>query len=77
MFTKSFLIQSLERAVKTFAQTIVALAGAAQMDWMTLDWWHILATAAIAAALSVLTSVASDKIGTTGTPSMVSTYQGP
>lgn len=77
MFTKSFVLQSLERAVKTFAQTIVALAGAAQMDWMSLDWWHILATAGIAAALSVLTSIASDKIGPTDSPSMVDTYQGP
>jgi len=77
MFTKSFLMQLLERAIKTFAQTIVALAGAAQMDWMSLDWWHILATAGIAAALSALTSIASDKIGPSNTPSMVSTYQGP
>jgi len=77
MFTKSFLCQLLERAVKTFAQTVVALAGAAQMDWMSLDWWNIAATAGIAAALSALTSIASDKIGPTGTPSMVSTYQGP
>ena len=77
MFTKSFLRQLHERAVKTFAQTIVALAGAAQMDWMSLDWWHIAATAGIAAALSALTSIASDKIGPTGTPSMMSTYQDP
>lgn len=77
MFTKSFLRQLAERAIKTFAQTFVALAGAAQMDWMSLDWQHILATAAIAAGLSVLTSIASDKIGPPDTPSMVSTYQGP
>lgn len=77
MFTKSFLKQLAERAIKTFAQTIVALAGASQMDWLKLDWQHLLATAAIAAGLSILTSIASDEIGPKGTPSLVNTYQGP
>lgn len=77
MFTKLFLRQLAERAIKTFAQTLVALAGASQMEWMNLDWQHLTATAAIAAGLSVLTSIASDKIGPTDSPSMVSTYQGP
>jgi hypothetical protein len=77
MFTKSFLMQLLERAIKTFAQTVVALAGANQMDWMSLDWQHIAATAGIAAGLSVLTSIASDKIGPANTPSTVSVYEGP
>lgn len=77
MFTKSFIIQTIERAVKTFAQTIVALAGASQMDWLSLNWAQLLATAGIAAALSVLSSIASDRIGPADSPSMVSTYQGP
>ena len=77
MFTKSFLQQLAERAIKTFCQTIVALAGATQMDWLKLDWKHLLATSAIAAALSVVTSIASDKIGPADSPSMVNTYQGP
>ena len=37
MFTKSFVMQLVERAIKTFAQTLVALAGASQMDWLNLD----------------------------------------
>lgn len=77
MFTKSFLLQLVERAIKTFAQTLVALAGASQMDWLSLDWPQLAATSAIAAGLSVLTSIASDKIGPADTPSMVSTYEGP
>ena len=77
MFTKSFLKQLAERAIKTFCQTIVALAGATQMDWLKLDWQHLLATSAIAAALSVMTSIASDKIGPADSPSTVNTYQGP
>jgi hypothetical protein len=77
MFTKSFVLQLVERAIKTFAQTLVALAGASQMDWLSLDWLQLAATAAIAAGLSVLTSIASDKVGPTDSPSMVSVYEGP
>jgi hypothetical protein len=77
MFTKSFLMQLAERAVKTFAQTFVALAGASQMDWLNLDWQHLAATSLIAAGLSILTSIASDKVGPTDSPSMVATYKGP
>ena len=77
MFTKSFVMQLVERAIKTFAQTLVALAGASQMDWLNLDWQQLTATAAIAAGLSVLTSIASDKIGPADTPSTVDVYEGP
>lgn len=77
MFTKNFVRQLVERAVKTFSQTLVALAGASQMDWFSLDWGQLFATAAIAAGLSVLTSIASDKIGPAETPSVVSIYEGP
>jgi hypothetical protein len=75
MFTKSFVLQLVERAIKTFAQTLVALAGASQMDWLTLDWVQLAATAAIAAGLSVLTSIASDKVGPTDSPSIVPTFK--
>ena len=75
MFTKSFVLQLVERAIKTFAQTLVALAGASQMDWLSLDWLQLAATAGIAAGLSVLTSIASDKIGPADSPSMVPTFK--
>jgi hypothetical protein len=75
MFTKFFLRQVAERAVKTFAQTFVALAGVSQMDWLSLDWAQLAATSGIAAGLSVLTSIASDKIGPTDSPSIVTTFR--
>ena len=75
MFDKFFLMQLLERAIKTFAQTFVALAGASQMDWLNLDWQHLAATSLIAAGLSVLTSIASDKVGPIDSPSMVPTFK--
>ena len=74
MFTKSFLLQLAERAVKTFAQTLVALAGASQMDWLNLDWQHLTATAAIAAGLSALSSIASNRVGPIDSPSIVPTF---
>ena len=75
MFTKIFLRQVAERAVKTFAQTFVALAGVSQMDWLSLDWAQLAVTSGIAAGLSVLTSIASDKIGPTDSPSIVTTFR--
>ena len=75
MFTKIFVRQIAERAIKTFAQTVVALAGVSQMDWLTLDWAQLAATAGIAAGLSVLTSIASDKIGPVDSPSVVPTFR--
>ena len=75
MFDKFFLMQLLERAIKTFAQTFVALAGASQMDWLNLDWQHLAATSLIAAGLSVLTSIASDKVGPIDSPSIVPTFK--
>jgi hypothetical protein len=75
MFDKFFLRQLAERAVKTFAQTFVALAGASQMDWLNLDWQHLASTSLIAAGLSVLTSIASDKVGPIDSPSMVPTFK--
>jgi hypothetical protein len=74
MFTKSFLLQLAERAIKTFAQTLVALAGASQMDWLNLDWQHLTATAAIAAGLSALSSIASNRVGPVDSPSIVPTF---
>ena len=75
MFTKFFLPQLAEQAVKNFAQTFFAHAGASQMDWQTRDWQHLTATSAIAAGLSVLTSIASDKVGPIDTPSIVPTFK--
>jgi len=74
MFTKIFLVQLAERAIKTFAQTLVALAGASQMDWLNLDWQHLTATAAIAAGLSALSSIASNRVGPIDSPSIVPTF---
>ena len=46
------------RAVKTFAQTAVALIGTEMVGFTDLDWLHIVSVAGVAAVLSLLTSVA-------------------
>ncbi len=70
MFTALFWKQAAERAIKTFAQTLVAtgvVVGVAGWD----KWQEALIASAIAAALSVITSVASISLGDKGTPSLV------
>lgn len=58
--TKKWLKAAVIRAIKTFAQTAVALIPAAAMI-TAVDWKTVLGTAALAAIASMLTS-------TTGLP---------
>jgi hypothetical protein len=46
------------RAVKTFAQSMVSILGAAEFGILEADWMTALSCAAMAAVLSLLTSVA-------------------
>lgn len=55
--TKKWLKAAVIRAVKTFAQTAVALIPAAAMI-TAVDWKTVLGTAALAAVASMFTSVA-------------------
>jgi hypothetical protein len=58
--TKSvFWADTAERAVKTFAQTLVALLGAGAVDILHIDWGQRLSVSAGAMLVSVLTSIAS------------------
>jgi hypothetical protein len=64
---KAFALATLERAVKTFAQTLAAVVIADQVTSIVdADWKAYLGAAGLAALLSVLTSVASGSIGGTG-----------
>lgn len=55
--TKKWLKAAVIRAIKTFAQTAVALIPAAAMI-TAVDWKTVLGTAALAAIASMLTSTA-------------------
>lgn len=67
---KQFWLSSLERAFKTFAQSIVALIGTQVMGILDVDWVQILSVSALAAVVSVLTSVASAELGKSRGPSL-------
>lgn len=67
-----FWIETIERAVKTAAQSALLVLGADQLDALAADWGDVASFAAGGFILSVLTSVASRRIGVdTSTPSVV------
>lgn len=66
MTTSAFWRAALERAVKTFAQTLVALMAVGVADLLAFDWPTALSAAGFATVLSLLTSVASNSIGGPG-----------
>ena len=59
LVSKLFWYDALERAIKTFAQTLVALLGAGAIDVLQVDWGQRLSVSAGAALVSVLTSIAT------------------
>lgn len=71
-FNAVFLKDAVERAVKTFAQTVVGLLGAdTVLSVVDVDWGQMVGVGATAAVLSLLTSVASAGFGDNGTASVV------
>ncbi len=72
MFTKRFFTDSAERAVKTAAQTSVALLTAdGVLGLLDVDWGQGASVVGLAALVSLLTSVASAPAGDAGTASAV------
>lgn len=69
IWTNGFWKGAVERALATFAQTLVALIGVDTVApvW-GLDWAHLLGASALAGLLSVLKSVGAG--AATGTPSV-------
>jgi hypothetical protein len=66
MFDKKFLTATFERAIKTFVQTFLALAGTDAAGWITVDQTASIKVAGSAALLSILTSLGSSSFGKTG-----------
>lgn len=59
MFTSVFWKIALVRAVKTFAQTLVAILGTNAAGVLAVDWTVALSTSGLAGLMSILTSVSS------------------
>ncbi|MER8068374.1 holin [Streptomyces sp. NPDC094034] len=73
LFTPTFWLATDERAVRTFAQTLLAALGLDAADLLALPWGRGLALAGIATVLSVATSLltvgtGNDGPGVTETP---------
>ena len=71
MLTYAFWRSAVERAVKTFAQTLLALLSVGGIGLLTAPWTSALSAAGMAAVLSVLTSMTSEPVGERRTPSML------
>ena len=56
---EDFTVAAIVRAIKTFAQTFVALAGTGMVGFTDLDWVQMLSVAGVSAVLSVMTSIAT------------------
>ena len=63
MWTLDFWKDTAERAVKTFAQAVVALLTAGATTILDVDWTQAASVGGLAALVSVLTSIASTGIG--------------
>ncbi len=57
---KDWALATLNRAVRTFAQTAVALIGTGAVGFTDLDWVRIASVAGVSAVFSILTSVATN-----------------
>lgn len=55
---KDWSYSAAVRALKTFAQTAVALIGTGAVGFTDLDWIRIFSVAGVAAFVSILTSLA-------------------
>jgi hypothetical protein len=71
MWNKAFALATLERALKTFAQALIAVFAAGSVTVLDADWTQALAVSGTAALISVLTSIVSANIGNAG-PSLAS-----
>lgn len=59
MFTKKFIKDLAERAIKTLCQSLIAVGLAGATDLMSVDWLNALSVAGLATVISILTSVVS------------------
>ena len=69
--SKTFWADTTERALKTFAQSCVAILTGSATGLLTVNYVQLFSVAGLAAAVSVLTSLASGSVGSTTSASLV------
>ena len=77
LWTRDFWEATAERAVRTFAQSLLATLGVAGVGVVDADWGQALSVGAMAAVLSVLTSVAASRVDPVGPSLSVETLPAP
>ena len=77
MRSKTFWANAAERAVRTFAQALVAVLVAGFVFTDAAAWGEALLSAAVAALVSLLTSVAASGVGDQDSPSLLPAAQQP
>lgn len=70
MFSITWLKDAAERAIKSFAQILLSVLTLNGADVLTLDWKQALSLAVTGLLASVLTSVVSAGVGSSGTASL-------
>lgn len=73
MWSASFWRQSVERMIKTFAQTLITILGTSATGLLDVGWQQALSASGLATLLSLLTSIVSSGVGPDDGPSLVST----
>jgi predicted phage tail protein len=71
MRTTAFWVDAAERAVRTFAQALVAMLVVGFVFTDAAAWGEALVASAVAALISLLTSVAASGVGDQSTPSLL------
>lgn len=71
MWTKQFWMDATERAIKTFAQVILALGVAGALNAFAVDWVTVLGIGLGAVLLSYASSIVSAEIRKTPTASLI------
>lgn len=63
---RDFWLAALERAIKTFCQSLLALLGTNVTSITDVDWGQALGIAGLAAIASILFSISSVSVGKSG-----------
>ena len=71
LFSKAFLLATLERAIRSFAASLASLLTAAGTGLLDTSWFEKLSVAGMAALVTILFAVAGGTLGKGDGPSFI------